>query len=102
MLMKAARARKQALDMNDVDFTRLEFRFGAEVQITLRGGRVLEGSQTIPLGAAGRDRHDHGAVRQPGLDPVKPFSVEIYRKRYDHLRSPRRPIASAEIGRAHV
>ncbi len=55
VLVKVARARKQSFDMNEVDFTRLQFRFSADVRITLRGGRTLEGSQTIPLGAAGRD-----------------------------------------------
>ena len=39
--------------MDDVDFSRLEFRFSADVRIRLRDGRTLEGHQLIPRGAAG-------------------------------------------------
>ncbi len=39
--------------MEDVDFSKLEFRFSADVSIELSGGTSLRGVQKIPQGAAG-------------------------------------------------
>lgn len=55
-VLRTLGGRAEAFDMARADFERLEFRFSADVEITLRDGSVLAGSQTIPHGAAGRDR----------------------------------------------
>jgi hypothetical protein len=52
-LMRAARSARAPFDMANVDFSRLEFRFSADVNIRLRDGRTLEGQQLVPRGAAG-------------------------------------------------
>ncbi|HUH03435.1 MAG TPA: MmgE/PrpD family protein [Kofleriaceae bacterium] len=44
------------------DFRQLEFRFGARVRITLRGGEVLEAEVETPRGAAGRSTAETRAL----------------------------------------
>jgi len=53
-VLRALGASRGSFDMRRANFADLEFRFGAEVTIRLSNGRVLEGGQVIPLGAAGR------------------------------------------------
>jgi len=46
-------ARSRPLDMDRVDFDKVEFRFGAAVTIRLHDGQELHGEVRIPQGAAG-------------------------------------------------
>lgn len=65
--MRAARSARAPFDMERADFSRLEFRFGAEVTIRLRDGRTLTGSQRIPRGAAGSGVESIGALMDAKL-----------------------------------
>jgi hypothetical protein len=57
-VLRALGASRGGFDMDRARFGDLEFRFAAEVSVRLTSGRVLEGGQVIPLGAAGRPRSE--------------------------------------------
>jgi 2-methylcitrate dehydratase PrpD len=89
--------RGEQFDMNRADFTRLEFRFSANVEIVLRDGSVLAGSQTIPLGAAGRDRAETRGHIEDKLRAHTPAAARIIEVVYGAADRP-----ATDLGRAAV
>lgn len=68
--VRALAGARRGFDMSAADFSRLQFRFGAEVSVYMRDGSVLSGSADIPLGAAGRPPAEMRALM------LRKFAVE--------------------------
>jgi 2-methylcitrate dehydratase PrpD len=107
-LIRGALGARRGFAMDGVDFRRLEFRFGAAVEIRLRDGRTLEARRRIPRGAAGGGVDEMRALVREKLRAEA--AAAGYRERADAIEevlarpagdTPARDLARAAAGVLH-